>query len=71
MDQKFRLSSNFSCNNSVGDGINSGGVTRFWEYKDNVDKAPGQSEYSNNVANNTANDELHIIVSDEDGDIRS
>jgi hypothetical protein len=69
LDQKFRLSSDFSCNNSVGDGINSGGVTRFWEYKDNVDKAPGQSEYSNNVANNTANDELHIIISDEDGDI--
>jgi len=34
-----------------------------------VDKAPGQSEYSNNVANNTANDELHIVISDEDGDI--
>jgi hypothetical protein len=69
LDQKFRLSSDFSCNNSVGDGINSGGVTRFWEHRDNVDKAPGQTEYSNNVANNTANDELHIVISDEDGDI--
>jgi len=69
IDQKFRLSTNLSVNNSVGDSINSGGVTRFWEYKDNVDKAPSQSDWSNNVANNTANDELHIVVSDEDGDI--
>jgi len=69
IDQKYRLASDYSSNNSVGDSINSGGVTRFWEFKDNVDKAPGQSEYSNNVANNTANDELHIVISDEDGDI--
>jgi len=67
VEPKFRLSTNFSCNNSVGDSINSGGVTRFWENRDNVDKAPGQTEWSNNVANNTANDELHIVVSDEDG----
>ena len=69
IDQKYRLASDLSVNNSVGDSINSGGVTRFWEYRDNVDKAPSQSEYSNNVANNTANDELHIVVSDEDGTI--
>ena len=69
LDTNFRLSTDWSCNNSVGDSINSGGVTRFWEYRDNVDKAPGQSEYSNNVANNTANDELHIVVTDQDGTI--
>lgn len=69
LDQKYRLSSDLSANSTVGDSINSGGVTRFWEYRDNVDKAPGQTEWSNNVANNTANDELHIIITDEDGDI--
>ena len=69
LDQKYRLSSDLSANSTVGDSINSGGVTRFWEYRDNVDKAPGQSDWSNNVANNTANDELHIVISDEDGDI--
>ena len=69
LDQKLRLSTNFSCNSTVGDSINSGGITRFWEYRDNVDAAPGHSEWSNNVANNTANDELHIVVADEDGDI--
>jgi hypothetical protein len=69
LDQKYRLSSDLSANSTVGDSINSGGVTRFWEYRDNVDKAPGQTDWSNNVANNTANDELHIVISDEDGDI--
>ena len=69
LDQKYRLSSDLSANSTVGDSINSGGVTRFWEYRDNVDAAPGQTDWSNNVANNTANDELHIVISDEDGDI--
>ena len=66
---KYRLSSDYSANSSQGDDINSGGITRFWEYRDNVDAAPGQTEYSNNVANNTANDELHIVIADQDGDI--
>ena len=69
VDPKYRLSDTFTANSTVGDGINSGGITRFWEYRDNVDGAPGQTEYSNNVANNTANDELHIVIADQDGDI--
>ena len=69
IDPKYRLSSAYSANSSQGDDINSGGITRFWEYRDNVDGAPGQTEYSNNVANNTANDELHIVIADQDGDI--
>ena len=66
---KYRLSTDYSANVSQGDDINSGGITRFWEFRDNVGAAPGQSDYSNNVANNTANDELHIVVLDQDGDI--
>ena len=50
LDQKYRLSTAMSSNSTVGDSINSGGITRFWEHRDNVDKAPGQTEYSNNVA---------------------
>ena len=69
VDPKYRLSDTFTANSTVGDGINSGGITRFWEYRDNVDKTPGQTEWSNNVANNTANDELHIVIADQDGDI--
>jgi hypothetical protein len=42
-----------------------------WAYKDEFDSAPGTSTYasSQNVANFTANDELHIIVIDEDAAI--
>ena len=69
IDTKYRLSAAYAANSTVGDGVNSGGITRFWEFRDQVDKAPGQTEYSNNVANNTANDELHIVVTDQDGDI--
>ena len=69
LDTKYRLSAAYAANSTVGDGINSGGITRFWEGRDLVDKAPGQTEYSNNIANNTANDELHIVVWDQDGDI--
>ena len=63
------MSTAYAANSTVGDGINSGGITRLWEGKDIVDTAPGQTEYSNNIANNTANDELHIVVWDQDGDI--
>ena len=66
---KYRLSSDYSANSSQGDDINSGGITRFWEFRDNVAGAPGQTDYSNNVANNTANDELHIVITDQDGTI--
>ena len=41
VDPKYRLSSDFSANSTQGDDINSGGITRFWEYRDNVDAAPG------------------------------
>ena len=69
IDDKYRLSTDYGANSSVGDGINSGGLTRFWEGRDLTDVAPGQTDYSNNVANNTANDELHIVVWDQDGTI--
>ena len=52
IDDKYRLSTDYGANSSVGDGINSGGLTRFWEGRDLTDVAPGQTDYSNNVANN-------------------
>ena len=69
IDDKYRLSTAYGANSTVGDGINSGGLTRFWEGHNLTDVAPGQTDYSNNVANNTANDELHIVVWDQDGTI--
>ena len=40
-----------------------------WDYEDEFDGAPGTSTWaaSQNVANFTADDELHVIVIDEDG----
>ena len=40
-------------------------TTRYWEFFNYVDKAPGTSAYAE--AQGGANDELHIVVVDEDG----
>jgi phage tail sheath protein FI len=42
-------------------------VTRYWEFYDLVDKAPGTSPYA--TSKGGSNDELHIVVVDEDGAI--
>jgi len=42
-------------------------VTRYWEFYDLVDKAPGTSPYATSVGG--SDDELHIVVVDEDGAI--
>ena len=52
--------------NAVADGS---GLTRYWEFYNVVDRAPGQSghvaAYGNTALN--AQDELHVVVVDEDG----
>ncbi len=53
----YGLSTNFYSNT----------ISRNWEYYNNVGKAPGQSVYVKRFGNTSANDELHIVVSDEDG----
>ena len=40
--------------------------TRRWEYHDSVDAAPGTSAYA--TTRGGANDELHVVVVDEDGE---
>jgi hypothetical protein len=40
-------------------------VTRYWEYFDQVDSAPGTSAYV--AERGGSSDELHVIVADEDG----
>lgn len=42
-------------------------ITRYWEFHNNVDVAPEQSDYVYNFGNTSANDELHIVVIDELG----
>ena len=41
-------------------------VPRFWEYFNQVNGAPGKSEFQNSYGANI-NDELHVVVADEDG----
>jgi hypothetical protein len=42
-------------------------LKRNWEYFQNVDKAPGTSNYNANFGNSAAVDEIHVVVEDEDG----
>jgi hypothetical protein len=48
--------------------ITSNTVVRYWEYYNQVDAAPGQSQYVLQAGNTAANDELHLVVVDEDGE---
>lgn len=58
---------NLAANYGLSVNFYANSVTRNWEYYNNVERAPGQSEYVGDFGNNSANDELHIIVADEDG----
>jgi hypothetical protein len=42
-------------------------LTRYWEFYNVVDRAPGQSDYVAAYGNASAQDELHVVVVDEDG----
>jgi hypothetical protein len=42
-------------------------LTRFWEWFDLMDVAPGQSDWMTSYGNTSANDELHAVVVDHDG----
>jgi hypothetical protein len=61
----------------LASGIDTDNVTRYWEYFSQVDAAPGRSTFVA-VNGNTAlqlgnaaaqNDEVHIVIADEDGEI--
>ena len=60
--ESFRLSENVV--------VSQNNVTRYWEFFNNVSGAPGTSEYQANFgADPSVKDEIHIVVSDEDGGI--
>lgn len=60
VDSTFNLSTDYS----------STAFTRYWEYFNNVDAAPGISTYQSSTQSNpSAVDEIHVVVSDEDGKI--
>jgi hypothetical protein len=45
----------------------AGNLTRYWEYYNSVDAAPGTSQYVASFGNSAAVDEIHVVVVDEDG----
>jgi phage tail sheath protein FI len=59
VDNVYQLSTNYSSNTFV----------KYWEYFNNVDSAPGISDYQASQGNTSAVDELHVVVADEDGKI--
>ena len=58
----YRLATNtaFTGNSTVG-------INRYWEYFGAARVAPGQSNFVRYNGNTSANDELHVVVVDEDG----
>jgi hypothetical protein len=58
-EETFNLSGNFTSNT----------VQRYWEFFNNVDKAPGQTDYVTSFGNTAAEDGMHAVVVDEDGKI--
>jgi hypothetical protein len=65
-DSKFTGSANVTANSFANSTVNYA-LTRYWEFYNEVDKAPGQSTFVTQFGNTSANDELHVVVVDEDG----
>jgi Phage tail sheath C-terminal domain/Phage tail sheath protein subtilisin-like domain len=42
-------------------------VTRYWEFYSSIGVAPGQSAYQYDFGNTSAQDELHLVISDNGG----
>jgi len=61
MDQLSVTSNNFS------DAVKSAVVKRRWEYYNEFDASPGTSDFA--IRQGGSNDELHVAVVDEDGEI--
>ena len=59
VDNTFQLSTDYSSNT----------FSRYWEYFNSVQIAPGISDYQYAQGNTTAIDEVHVVVADEDGKI--
>lgn len=57
LDQVFKLATNYESNT----------VARYWEYFNQVDGAPTQSDYVANFGNTAAQDEMHVVVVDAGG----
>lgn len=52
---------------TLSTNVSTNTIARQWEYSNVVDTAPGQSNYVRQFGNTAAQDELHVVVTDEDG----
>jgi len=59
VDSVYQLSTDYDSNT----------FSRYWEYFNNVDGAPGVSTFQSSQGNSAAVDEIHVVVADEDGKI--
>ena len=60
-EDSYRLSTDYSSS------VNGNTINRYWEYFNLVDIAPGQSNFIKQFGNTSADDELHVVVSDAGG----
>jgi phage tail sheath protein FI len=71
-EETFRQKDDFTITGKLdtGTGANTVLNTKYWEFHNAVDTAPTNTKYvTDRNANNSIRDEIHIIVSDEDGKI--
>jgi len=54
---------------TLASNVESSSIERRWKHWNLVDLAPGQSTYQSQQGNTSAQDELHVVVTDEDGKI--
>ncbi len=52
---------------NLSTNLDTTSFVRNWEYFNNVDSAPGQTEYVASFGNTSAEDAIHVVVVDEDG----
>lgn len=63
-EDRFTLAANVTFDATAATGNT---VTRYWEFFNLVDVAPGVSDYVLNFGNSAAQDELHVVVIDDGG----
>ena len=59
----------FTDSYKLGSAFSGSTVNRYWEYFNQVDSAPGQSDFVAAQGNTAAQDEVHIVITDEGGQI--
>jgi phage tail sheath protein FI len=64
-----RVIFDFETRYTLGDNFTSSVIDRTWEFFGAVENAPGQSVYQLQQGNTAALDEVHVVVSDENGRI--